>query len=194
MYENNITIAQMRMLQRMNEYCISGKEDIHQLDCMEKASQKWMLERERIAAVDSKFGVKYIRCPHSIEEREKIMEWIDQHQYDAKSLAVALWLSGGIAPQEIINLRKEDYRYLKNMDTTMVCEKRSFQKWNTIEIMWKALKLHPKELEFVFMSQKGADWKKLKGTSIQMKMYHICDEIGITYKPFHKNEAIQYDV
>ena len=186
MYENNITIAQMRMLQRMNEYCISEKEDIHHLDCMEKSSQKWMLERERIAAVDSKFGIKYIRCPYSIEEREKIMEWIDQHQYDAKSLAVALWLSGGITPQEITNLRKAAYQDAKSIDIVMESEKR--------EIVRKALKLHPEGLEFVFMAQKGAEWKKLKGNSIQMKMYHLCDELGIIYKPFHKNEAIQYDV
>lgn len=186
MYENKITIGPMGRLQMMNESCISEKEKLHLLDCMEKAGGKWMVGRERIADTDSKFGIKYIRCPFSIEEREKIMEWIDLHQYDAKALAVALWLSGGIAPLEITNLRRADYQSAKSMDIVMESEKR--------EIIRKALKLHPEGLEFVFMAQKGAEWKKLKGNSIQMKLYHICDEIGIIYKPFHKNEAIQYDV
>lgn len=185
MYSNEITINQIKMLKRMNEYSISEKDELR---------SKWLEESERAASAVPILGIKYIKCPYSFEEREKILEWIDLHQYDAKALAVALWLSGGITPQEIINLRKEDYQCFKNLDTTMVCEKRSFLKWNTMEIMWKALKLHPEGLEFVFMAQKGAEWKKLKGNSIQMKMYHLCDELGIIYKPFHKNEAIQYDV
>ena len=178
----------------MSEYSLSAEAERRLLKLIEEKKELWLEERERGVAPVSKSGTKYIKCPYSVEERKKILEWIERHQYDAKALAVALWLSGGIAPQDIINLRKEDCCGIKNMHAAVRFEKMISQKWEKTEIVRKALNLHPESLEFVFMFQKGSEWKKLKGSTIQMKMYHICDEIGISYKTFHKNEAVYYDV
>lgn len=177
----------------MSEYSLSAEAELRLSELIEEKKRMWMEERKRDVALVSKLEPKYIKCPYSVEERKKILEWIERHQYDAKALAVALWLSGGIAPQDIINLRKEDCCGDRNMVVAMGCRKKNSKKWERAEIVQKALNLHPEELEFVFMFQKDSEWKKLKGSSIQMKLYNICDEIGIVYKSFHKDAAIKFD-
>lgn len=151
-------------------------------------------EEEKIIGLmeASKLGKKYIKCPYSDSERELIMKYIDENMpVDVKALAVQLLLTGQLSVQTIINLRREDCQNCNVIAEIKGCDQGNFQKWNRMEIIQKALSLHPEGMEFVFMYQKGTEWKKLNGSSIQMKLYNICDVVGITYKSIRKKEAIQ---
>lgn len=186
---NETNIAMFRQMMQMLSGCgLTEKEGGRPDGIPEEAGGK-------PAAVMEEPGMemKYIRFPYSYKERELVMEWIYGHSSDVKALAVALWFDGGITPQEIINLRREDCRIGEAVNETEGSYKKTNQRWSREEIVRRALKLHPEDLEFVFMYQKGAAWKKLNGSSIQMKLYNICDAVGITYKSVRKNEAAAFD-
>lgn len=134
---------------------------------------------------------RYIRNPYSEKETDMIMEWIEDHPTDTRALAIGLWLSGGLCPMQIINLKKEEYFGNSNMpDITISFDKNIFNVWQRFNYIRKAAKLHPENTMYVFMVEKNGIWKKLTGRSLQVKLYHICQNIGIKYKPFHQNEVI----
>lgn len=134
---------------------------------------------------------RYIRNPYSEKETDLIMEWIEDHPTDTRALAIGLWLSGGLCPMQIINLKKEEYFGNSNMpDITISFDKNIFNVWQRFNYIRKAAKLHSEDTIYVFMVEKNGIWKKLTGRSLQVKLYHICQDIGIKYKSFHQNEVI----
>lgn len=193
MNEKDILIIQRMMA----EHSLSAETERRLLKMLEEGRREWTEEkRERpvVTTEGSRPGITYIDCPYSRGEKEKIMEWIRKHGgHDEKALAVALWLSGGIAPREIANLRTEDWKDGKTAGESPGYDRGTSWQRNRGEIMKNVLKLHPDGLKYVFMRRKGSEWAKLKSGSLQMKMYNICDELGIVYKSFHQNEAIRYD-
>ena len=136
---------------------------------------------------------RYIRNPYSEKETALIMKWIKDHPSDTRALASGLWFSGGLCPIQIINLKKEDF--LDNNDTgdkTIIFDPNIFNMLQRAIYIHKAIKLHPEDTIYVFMVEKDGTWKKLSGRSLQLKLYYICQDIGIKYKSFHQNEVI-YD-
>ena len=53
-----------------------------------------------------------------------------------------------------------------------------------------ALKLHPENKDYVFMAINDGRLEKLTPQSFQMKLYHICNRLGLEYKRINRNEAI----
>lgn len=136
---------------------------------------------------------RYIRNPYSEKETNLIMKWIEDHPSDTRALAIGLWFSGGLCPMQIINLKKENCWGNNNMDgRTIGFDKNIFSVWHRMIYIKRAIKLHPEDTIYVFMVEKNGTWKKLTGRSLQIKLYYICQDIGIKYKSFHQNEVI-YD-
>ena len=137
--------------------------------------------------VENDKGIKYIGNPYSQEETNKIMEWVENDFFDVRGLAVALWLSADISPEEIVALKKEDC--WKN-DNDLIIGKGIFEEDKKLRYVTEAFKLHPADEQYVFMVKKDGRWRKLNERSLQIKLYYICQDIGITYRAFHKNEII----
>lgn len=136
--------------------------------------------------VESERGIRYIDNPYSPEETKSIMDWIEEHSdIDVRALAVGLWLTGNISPEEIVALRKEDC-----WDSGSGIEKGMFKECARQRFVTEANKHHPDEEQYVFMVRKDGRWKRLNERSLQIKLYYICQDIGIVYRAFHKNEAI----
>jgi len=136
--------------------------------------------------VESDRENKYIDNPYSEEETERIMKWIEEHSdTDIRALAVGLWLTGNISPEEIIGLKKDD---CWNSDNGI--EKGIFKEDEKKKYVTEAFKLHPDEEQYIFMLKKEGRWRRLNERSLQIKLYYICRSIGITYRAFHKNEII----
>lgn len=141
-------------------------------------------------------GIRFINNPYTNAESEMIKEWVEDHPYDVRGLAVGLWLSGGITPEAIIQLKAKDFLtdcknankiiYLDNC----AVDKGIFQRWDRFRIVKRAMEQHQEHLPYVFMYQDKSGWHKLNGNAIQMKMVHICGEIGIAYQGFSNNELI----
>ena len=90
-----------------------------------------------------------------------------------------MWLfSGDISIKQIVNLKKKN------------CNEDVLKKWNSKKIIEKALQLHPEEEEYIFMVKKEGRWTKLTVRGVQIKLYYICEEIGIEYKKIHRDDAI----
>lgn len=146
--------------------------------------------------MDSKHRIAYISNPYSLEETEKIMRWAEEHPADVRSQAVSLWFTGGIALTEIVNLTKKDcWGGTRAEDSPMEFEENLFKAGIRPQIVWRALKMHPKEVKFVFVipRQDGSGWKKLTETGLQRKLKCICRDIGIDYKRIGKKEAIKLE-
>lgn len=135
--------------------------------------------------IESDRGIRYIDNPYSDEETNKIMSWVENNFFDSRGLAVALWLSSNISPEEIVSLGKEDC-----WDSDSGVGKGLFRDNIKMRYVSTALKLHPENEEYIFMVKKDGGWKKLNERSLQIKLYYICQDIGITYRAFHKNETI----
>ena len=136
--------------------------------------------------------------PYSIEEMEDLMAWIDRNPDDVRGLAVGLWLSGGISPEEIVNLKKE---CLEDSGTTSTGgftaikrpgSDRYLRLTNVRQrILDAALKIQSENgMEYIFMVEKEHRWRKLTKKSLQIKLYYICEDLGIKYKAFHCNDVI----
>lgn len=121
-------------------------------------------------------GIIYIYNPYA-GEIERIREWIEKHLGDIRGLAVGLWFTGDISAAQIASLKKED------------CGKGILKKEERARFIAMALKLHPENGEYVFMTRKDGNWKKLMGRSLQTKLYYICEDLEIEYKKIHRDEA-----
>lgn len=141
--------------------------------------EEWMGSRHPAEGRD---GIRYIKNPYSREETERVMEWINRHPADPASLAVAMWFTGGLAPQEIINLRPPHGTEWDSLQRA--------GGWRKAELVQRAMALYREEPEFVFMGRDGSRWKKLNGNCLQIKLYNICRKAGITYRKIHMDEAI----
>lgn len=135
--------------------------------------------------IESDRGIRYIDNPYSEEETKELMKWIESHFEDSRGLAVALWLSSDISPEEIVALTKE-----KCWDSGNGMEKGIFRQDTKKRLITAAFNLHPENEEYIFMVKKDGKWRKLNERSLQIKLYYICQDIGITYRAFHKNETI----
>ena len=136
---------------------------------------------------ESDKGNKYIDNPYSEEETESIMKWIEEHSAtDIRALAVGLWFTGNISPEEIIGLKKDD---CWNSDGGL--EKGIFKEDEKKKYVTDAFKLHSdEEQQYIFMVKKESRWRRLNARSLQIKLYYICQSIGIKYRAFHKNDII----
>lgn len=131
-------------------------------------------------------GIKYIDNPYSAEETKSIMEWIEEHSdTDTGALAVGLWFTRDISPEEIIALKKDDCWY-----SGSGIEKGIFKEDEKKKYVTEAFKMHPDEEQYIFMLKKEGRWRPLNERSLQIKLYYICRAIGIRYRVFHKNETI----
>lgn len=153
--------------------------------------------REYKASTDK---VTFIDNPYSLEEVQKIREWVDRNRHDMAGLAAGLWLEAEITADEITALKKEDL-----MDADGVCignptvvKKNETEDYIAIagrrgSIIQDALKIHgDRNMEFIFMSEGREGWKKMLARCLPLKMSHICRDIGITYKPFKCTDAIKW--
>lgn len=122
--------------------------------------------------------IHYIDNPYSTEETEKIKEWIDLHPNDIRGLALGLWFAGDVSFVEIANMKLDD----GHNDI--------FRKWERARFITNALKLHSKNKNYVFMAINNGRLEKLTPQSFQMKLYHICNRLGLEYKRINRNEAI----
>lgn len=123
-------------------------------------------------------GIRYIDNPYTEEETARIKEWIEIHPYDTRGLALGLWFSGNLSAGQIVNLKRKD------------CHKGLLEKWEKGRLTEKALKLQPEDGEYVFMVEKRGRWEKLTAKGLQIKLYCICEGLGIGYKKIQKDEAI----
>lgn len=139
-----------------------------------------------------KDGIRFIDNPYTVTEAEAIREWVEDHPYDVRGLAIGLWLSGGITPETILNLKTAECwkdNEITCMDDTAV-DRAIFQRWDRFRIVKRALDQHQGKQPYVFMVYEESRWKKLNGNAIQLKLFHICRDIGITYNGFSNNDAI----
>lgn len=120
----------------------------------------------------------YIDNPYTDTETEKIKEWIDSHTNDIRGLALGLWFNGDVSLEEITNLKKEDAR------------KGIFKKWKKARFISKALELHSQRRDYVFMVINDGQLEKLTAQGLMMKLYHVCNKLGIKYKKINKDEAM----
>ncbi len=128
----------------------------------------------------SKIVIQYINNPYTPEETERIKEWIELHSDDIRGMAIGLWFTGDVSLLEIANLKREE------------CHKDIFKKWKRARFVAKALELHPKNKDYVFMAINDGKLEKLTPQSFQMKLYHVCNRLGIEYKRINRNEAMLY--
>lgn len=126
----------------------------------------------------SKIVIQYINNPYTPGETERIKEWIELHPSDIRGLALGLWFAGDVSMEEIANMKMEDGH------------KDIFKKWKRARFIINALKLHPENKDYVFMAINDGRLEKLTSQSFQMKLYHICNRLGIGYKKINRNEAI----
>lgn len=135
--------------------------------------------------IESDRGIKYIDNPYLPEEVKKIMDWVESHLFDSRRLAVALWLSSNISPEEIVSLKKENC-----WEDDLGEGKGIFEERARLRIVREAFDLHPEDEQYIFMVKKDGRWRKLNEKSLQIKLYYICQDLKITYRAFHKNETI----
>lgn len=128
----------------------------------------------------SKIVIQYINNPYTPEETERIKEWIELHSDDIRGMAIGLWFTGDVSLLEIANLKREE------------CHKDIFKKWKRARFVAKALELHPKNTDYVFMIINDGRWEKLTVQGFMMKLYHVCNRLGIEYKRINRNEAMLY--
>ena len=124
--------------------------------------------------------IRYIENPYTVEETEKIREWVELHPNDIRGMAIGLWFTGDVSLLEIANLKREE------------CHKDIFKKWKRARFVAKALELHPKNTDYVFMIINDGRWEKLTVQGFMMKLYHVCNRLGIEYKRISRNEAMLY--
>lgn len=151
-----------------------------------------------ITFAEAEKETNYRDNPYSIEEMEDLMAWVERNPDDVRGLAVGLWLSGGISPEEIIDLKKE---CLEDSGATSAGELTTIKRPGSDRylrltsvrkrILDAALQIQSNNgMEYVFMVEKEHRWRKLTKKSLQIKLYYICEDLGIKYKAFHCNDVI----
>ena len=126
----------------------------------------------------SESEIQYIHNPYTPEETERINEWIELHPGDIRGLALGLWFTGNITLMEIANLKRKDVH------------NGLFKKWARARFITSALKLHSQRGDYVFMVIIDGPLEKLTAQGLMMKLYHICNKLGIKYRKINKDEAM----
>lgn len=117
-----------------------------------------------------------IENPYTPEEINKINGWIEHNPDDSRGHAVQFFFLGGITPKEIVSLKPDDIPKL--------CEDRR-------KIAEQALKLHEDNQEYIFMVEKDGEWKQMSAKGIALKLYYICQETRVQYRPIKHDDSIQ---
>lgn len=139
----------------------------------------------------SKDELHLIENPYSDAEIAALLAFAEEHPEDERANACALFLLGGISSVGIINLRTEDFIndtnfvVIDDIDGEVAYGMTKERK----RIIDRMIALHPDEPS-VFMIKKDNRYCKLNGKSISIKLYYICEKLGITYRPIHKNDAV----
>lgn len=146
--------------------------------------------------VGSKGKINYIDNPYTLEETEKIISWANEHPVDVMGIALELFFRKGISLTEIVNLKKKDcWGDKRTEDSIMEFDDNLFKGSTRAKIIRKSLNMHPKEVDMVFdvPTSDGRGWKKLTEKGLQLKLYHICHELGIEHRKIGMKEAIRLD-
>lgn len=141
--------------------------------------------------IEAERGIIYIDNPYSFSETESIKVWIDRHPDDIRGLALGYFFTTDASLAEIVHMEKADQgeNSLISPDIVKINKNVRISK-EKARIISKALKRCPAKEKYIFMIQKKGKWEKLNEKGIQLRLYHICKELGITYRPIGKNEAI----
>ena len=91
---------------------------------------------------------------------------------------MGLWFAGDVSFAEIATLKKED------------ANKGILRKYKRARFITRALKLHSQRGDYVFMVINDGQWEKFTPQGFMMKLYHICNKLGIKYKKINRNEAM----
>lgn len=130
--------------------------------------------------IGSRNGIHYIYNIYTSEEAEKIKEYLELNFNDNRNVALRLWFAGNLSLVEIANLKKED------------AYKGIFRQGEKAKLISKALELNPKNGNYVFMKINKESLEKITAQGLMMKLYHICNKLGIEYKMMNRNVAILY--
>lgn len=144
--------------------------------------------------LNSKHSISYINNPYSAEDTERIEKWVKLHPIDVKGMAIHIWLLKGISFIEIVNLTKKDcWDGVRTYDSIMKFDEDLFEANARSQIVWSSLRMHPKEVRYVFAVPRkdGSGWERLTVQGLQKKLWHICRSMNIDYKSIHGNEAIK---
>lgn len=143
--------------------------------------------------LDSKEVLNYIENPYSVEETERILEWVEEHPADIRAAAVGLVLMGGISFAEATELTTKDcwergegpHGVKRELGTLFYNDRR-------YRIVRNAVNAHPAVLGYVFAIPKsdGTGWSRMNAKGIVKKLSSICRETGVEYKKIYKNEVI----
>lgn len=141
--------------------------------------------------IEAERGVIFIDNPYSFSETESIKVWIDRHPDDIRGLALGYFFTTDVSLTEIVHMEKADQseNSLISPDIVKINKNVRISK-EKARIISKALKKCPPKEMNIFMVQKRGKWQKLNEKGIQLRLYHICQELGITYRPIGKNEAL----
>lgn len=167
-----------------------GLNIMSQMQLINFTPQKKMFKN----CIQKEHGIHHVCNLYPKKDTDLIIEWIENHPSDTRALALGLWFSGGICPLQIINLKKEDCWGSSDMNEKIAgLDRNIFNEWKRAEIIRKAINLHPEDTNYVFMVKKEGTWRKLTEKSLQVKLYYICQSLGIKYRAFHQNEIIVCD-
>lgn len=141
--------------------------------------------------IEAERGIIYIENPYSFSETESIKVWIDRHPDDIRGLVLGYFFTTDASLAEIVHMEKLDQgeNSLVGQDIVKVNKNVRISKEKS-RIVSKALKKCPTKEKYIFMVQKKGKWQRLNEKGIQLKLYYVCQELGITYRPIAKNEAL----
>lgn len=125
-------------------------------------------------ALDRK--IQYIDNPFTIEQTEQIRQWLNIHDDNCRNLCLTLFFAGGLSMSEIVNLKKDD------------CHRGILKEKE--EIVEKALNMHPMRGEYIFMDMKKGRPERLTTKGLQVKLYNICEVLGIEYKKIDRHGVL----
>lgn len=141
--------------------------------------------------IEGERGIIYIENPYSSAEVEYIKLWIDRHPDDIRGLALGYYFTTDISLEEIVCMEKVKQEENCEIATNIVKINKNVnigrEKANFVA---RALKICPKEERFVFMDKKNGRWEKLNEKGITLRLYHICQELGIPYHSIGKRETL----
>lgn len=151
--------------------------------------------------IESEQGTHYIDNPYTAAEVKAIVDRIKRNPQDIRGLSVWLWLTGDISPEEIVRMKKQDLRDSDGnvTDKPTVIKKSDAERYLPLTGERREIISHVQEacadsnLEYVFVIKKEGKSKRLTNKSLQIKLYYICQEIGIKYRAFHYNDTIICD-
>ena len=141
--------------------------------------------------IEADRGIVYIDNPYSFSETESIKVWIDRHPDDIRGLVLGYFFTTDVSLAEIVHMEKavQGENSLISPDIVKINKNVQISR-EKARIVSKALKKCPPKEKYIFMVQKKGRWQKLNEKGIQLRLYHICQELRITYRPIGKNEAL----